>query len=102
MVSNERAVKPRWYGCREPYLLRFSHLFAELADDTVAVAIDIKVSMSYGTTASRTKSLDPVFHFLNSLYQVSSETNSGIHIHAKLVRNQGLIVAMKPWGILGN
>ncbi|KAJ0456234.1 putative glycerol-3-phosphate 1-O-acyltransferase [Helianthus annuus] len=51
--------------CREPYVLRFSPLFAEISNDFIPVALDAKVSMFYGTTASGFKFLDPLFFVLN-------------------------------------
>ena len=60
-------VCPEGTTCREPYLLRFSPLFAELGGErgVVPVALAVETSMFYATTAGGLKCFDPLYYMVN-------------------------------------
>ncbi|KAG2578584.1 hypothetical protein PVAP13_6NG124400 [Panicum virgatum] len=66
LARGDVVMCPEGTTCREPYLLRFSPLFAELAPELTPVAVDTRTAMFYATSTSPVaKSFDSVYFLMN-------------------------------------
>ncbi|XP_002445007.1 glycerol-3-phosphate 2-O-acyltransferase 6 [Sorghum bicolor] len=65
LTRGDLVVCPEGTTCREPYLLRFSPLFAEIAGEVTPTAVRAGGTMFHGSTVRGHKWLDSVFFLMN-------------------------------------